>query len=53
MKFAWRQNITDLAAWNSGLIEEVDLDLYEDMLAVDKLEDDLDKNDSDIESLLD
>jgi hypothetical protein len=36
-----------------GLIKEVDLDLYEDMLAVNKLEDDLNKNDSDVESILD
>lgn len=38
MKFAWRQNVGDLAAWNSGLVEEVDLDQYEDMLAVDEFE---------------
>jgi hypothetical protein len=44
MKFAWRQNIANLAAWNSGLVEEVDLDIYCDMLAVDEAEDDLDKN---------
>jgi hypothetical protein len=41
MKFAWRQNITDLAAWNSGLVEEIDV--YSDMLAVDLFESDLDK----------
>jgi hypothetical protein len=41
MKFAWRQNIADLAAWNSGLIEEIDV--YSDMLAVDNFESDLDK----------
>lgn len=44
MKFAWHQNIADLTAWNSGLVEEVDLDIYCDMLAVDEAEDDLDKN---------
>lgn len=42
MKFAWRQNITDLVAWNSGIVEEVDLDLYQDMLMADKIEDELD-----------
>jgi hypothetical protein len=26
MKFTWRQNIVDLAAWNSGQVEVVDLD---------------------------
>ena len=44
MKFAWHRNITNLAAWNSGLVEEIDLGLYCDMLAVDEAEDDLDKN---------
>ena len=48
MKFAWRQNIGDIAAWNSGLIEEVDLDLYQDMLAADEFEDELDGIDSDL-----
>jgi len=33
MKFAWHQNVADLAAWNSGIIEEVDLEVYEDMLS--------------------
>jgi hypothetical protein len=41
MKFAWRQDITDLAAWNSGLVEEIGI--YSDMLAVDNFESDLDK----------
>jgi hypothetical protein len=31
MKFAWRKNLPDLAAWNSGQIEEVDLDEYRQM----------------------
>jgi hypothetical protein len=44
MKFAWRRNVTDLAAWNSGIVEEVDLKFYEDMLKVDEFEDELDKN---------
>jgi hypothetical protein len=48
MKFAWRQNISDLAAWNSGLIEEVNLDPYHDMLAGDGFEDELDGVDSDL-----
>jgi len=45
MKFAWRQNVADLTAWNSGIIEEVDLEVYEDMLSDDKHEDKLDKSD--------
>jgi hypothetical protein len=40
MKFAWRNNILDLAAWNSGQYEEVDLDEYREMLEEDKLEED-------------
>ena len=43
MKFAWQQNIADLAVWNSGLVEEIDLDLYHDMLSVDDVENDVDK----------
>ncbi|KIL56845.1 hypothetical protein M378DRAFT_88744, partial [Amanita muscaria Koide BX008] len=27
MKFAWRRNLTDIAAWNSQQVEEVDLDI--------------------------
>jgi hypothetical protein len=42
MKFAWR-NIVDLAAWNSGQIEEVDLDEYSEMLEADELANDFDK----------
>ena len=28
MKFAWHRNITDVAAWNSEQMDEVDLDEY-------------------------
>jgi hypothetical protein len=34
MKFAWRGNLTDLAAWNSEQIEEVDE--YSEMLGEDE-----------------
>jgi hypothetical protein len=44
MKFAWRQNITDLASWNSGLVDKVDSGLYSNMLAEDEFEKDLDDN---------
>ena len=38
MKFAWRNNIGDLAAWNSAQVEQVDNEMreYEDMLAADR-----------------
>jgi len=45
MKFAWCQNVADLTTWNSGIIEEVDLEVYEDMLSDDEHEDKLDKSD--------
>jgi hypothetical protein len=48
MKFAWRQDISDLAAWNSGLVEEVDLDMFCDMLAIDETEDVLDENNKEV-----
>jgi len=37
MKFAWRNNIGDLAAWNSAQVEEIDNEMreYEDMLVSD------------------
>ena len=38
MKFAWRNNIGDLAAWNSAQIEEFDNEMreFEDMLDADR-----------------
>ena len=38
MKFAWRNNIRSLAAWNSSQIEEVDDEItqYADMLVADQ-----------------
>jgi hypothetical protein len=35
MKFAWRPIITDLAAWNTDKIEEVNLNEFEDLLIAD------------------
>jgi len=37
MKFAWRNNISDLAAWNSSHIEVIEGEIrqYEDMLVAD------------------
>lgn len=38
MKFAWRRNIADLAAWNSMDVEEVELEVYKDLIISDQLE---------------
>jgi len=37
MKFPWHNTITNLAAWNSTEIEEVDLECYVDLLETDKM----------------
>jgi hypothetical protein len=39
MKFVWRNNIPNLAAWNSAEVEEVDSDEYQELLAADEAED--------------
>jgi hypothetical protein len=38
MKFAWRRDFTDLTAWNSSQLEEVDLDEYHEMLVAKKVD---------------
>jgi hypothetical protein len=43
MKFAWRNTISDLAAWNSAEMEEVDLGCYEELLEADAMFDKFDK----------
>jgi len=47
MKFAWHRNIADVAAWNSGQMDEVDLDEYSKMveaeLQAEEFEKDADK----------
>ena len=45
MKFAWRNNIGDLAAWNSSQVEEIEDEAtqYEDMLVADQDLDEWDK----------
>ena len=35
MKFAWRHNVVDVAAWNSNEVEQVDLEEYTDLLIAD------------------
>jgi len=39
MKFSWRNNIPDLAAWNSEQTEEVNMDEYQEFLMVDECAD--------------
>ena len=43
MKFAWRNTVTDLAAWNYGLTEEIVLEDYKDLLAQEEWEEEIDK----------
>jgi hypothetical protein len=35
MKFAWRHNVIDVAAWNSNEIEQVAVKEYKDLLIAD------------------
>ena len=49
MKFAWRNNIGDLAAWNSAQVEEVDeMKEYEDFLIGDQEQCDWDLDEDEI-----
>jgi hypothetical protein len=45
MKFAWRKEIDDLAAWNSSQLEEIDDEItqYKDMLVAEQDFDEWDK----------
>jgi hypothetical protein len=36
MKFAWKQNLADLAAWNSEDVEEINILEFEEILVEDK-----------------
>jgi hypothetical protein len=38
MKFTWKNNITDLASWNSGIVEEIDMHEFKGHLAADEWE---------------
>jgi len=51
MKFAWRQNVVDIAAWNSAQVEQVDLEEYKDLFIADVEQDgqDLDTNTDEID----
>ena len=44
MKFAWHNNIPDLVAWNSGFVEEVDLDEFCELLWADNWQNAFDGN---------
>ena len=44
MKFAWRNNILDLAAWNSGFVEGVDLDEFCELLWANSWQNGFDRN---------
>ena len=45
MKFAWRNNIGDLAAWNSAQVEEVDeMKEFQDLLAANGKHEEWDKD---------
>ena len=49
MKFTWRNNIGDLAAWNSAQVEEVDeMKEYEDFLIGDQEQCDWDLDEDEI-----
>lgn len=43
MKFAWRNTIPDLAAWNSSVVEEIDISEYEGLLGADDWQNDFDR----------
>lgn len=42
MKFAWHNNIEDLAMWNLAQVEVIDIEEFEELLAVDLYADELD-----------
>jgi hypothetical protein len=42
MKFAWNNNIPNLAAWNSNEVEEIDTNEYRTLLSVDNWQADFD-----------
>jgi hypothetical protein len=42
MKFAWRSDTHDYAAWNDQQVEQVDLDEFENLLTADLMEAGLD-----------
>jgi len=53
MKFAWRNDVDDLASWNSSQVEEVDNSAkeYEDLLVADTEQGEWDQTEDEISSL--
>jgi hypothetical protein len=49
LKFAWKPDLVDCAAWNSEYTEEVDMDEFKEMLAADVARGEWDDTDSDID----
>ena len=47
MKFAWKKNLPDLAAWNSREIEEINILEFEEMLIENEEEDQWDCSNND------
>jgi len=45
MKFVWHNNIPDLAVWKLAEVEEVEIDEYQEILAADGKEDQLEQGD--------
>jgi hypothetical protein len=43
LKFARRNKVTDLTAWNDGLAEEINLEDYKDLLAQEQFDKEVDK----------
>jgi hypothetical protein len=48
MKFAWRNTIPDLAAWNSGEVEEVDSEGFKGLLLADEMNAELDSDEDEM-----
>ena len=42
MKFAWRNTIADLAAWNSNAVQEINIGEYKALLSDDRWQADFD-----------
>jgi hypothetical protein len=51
--YAWHNNIQDLAAWNSALIEEVDLEEFHKLLGADNWQNPFDGNEDTMMELYD
>jgi hypothetical protein len=48
MKFAWRNIVPDLAAWNSVLVENVDLEDFGGFLHADEMNAELDRSEDEM-----